>query len=113
MLSELRTGSLSPKNYYEICKSTMLNLIHNKDMAIVDAVRHLSKYLIEAHLSGKQNLAKLYESVQYTGNIIPRLYLMVIVGCAYMAIKDAPVCKIMQDIIEMSRGIQYPFVGFF
>jgi vacuolar protein sorting-associated protein 35 len=101
MLAELRTSALTPKNYYELY------------MAIFDALRHLTTYLNDAHSSGKHHLADLYELVQYAGNIIPRLYLMITVGGCYMAQKDAPVKEIMKDMMEMSRGVQHPTRGLF
>lgn len=82
-------------------------------MAVFDALRHLSSYLHDAHVSGKHHLADLYELVQYAGNIVPRLYLMVTVGTVYMAIPGAPVKEIMKDMIEMSRGVQHPTRGLF
>lgn len=42
-------------------------------MAVFDALRHLSSFLYDAHMSGKHHLADLYELVQYAGNIVPRL----------------------------------------
>ena len=60
MLSELRTSSLTPKHYYELY------------MAVLDALRHLSIYLYDAHTGGKHHLADLYELVQYCGHIVPR-----------------------------------------
>jgi vacuolar protein sorting-associated protein 35 len=52
----------------------------NLDMAVFDSLRFLSTYIKEAHLSGKQHCADLYEIVQYAGNIVPRMYLMITVG---------------------------------
>jgi hypothetical protein len=101
MLSELRTSSLSPKNYYKLY------------MAAFDALRHLSIYLYEAHTTGKHHLADLYELVQYCGNIVPRLYLMITVGAVYMSIPDAPIKEIMKDVMEMGRGVQHPTRGLF
>ncbi|CAK9787175.1 vacuolar protein sorting-associated protein 35 [Cutaneotrichosporon oleaginosum] len=101
MLSELRTSSLSPKQYYELY------------MAVFDSLRHLSTYLYEAHVDGRHHLADLYELVQYAGNIVPRLYLMITVGSVYMSIPDAPVREIMKDMLEMSRGVQHPTRGLF
>ncbi|QKX57262.1 uncharacterized protein TRUGW13939_04371 [Talaromyces rugulosus] len=98
-VSELRTSSLGPKQYYELY------------MAVFDALRHLSVYLRESH--PVNHLADLYELVQYAGNIIPRLYLMITVGTVYMAIEDAPVKEIMKDMMEMSRGVQHPVRGLF
>ena len=82
-------------------------------MAVFDALRYLSNYLFEAHTSGKSHLAYLYELVQYAGNIVPRLYLMITVGSAYMSVPDAPVKEIMKDMMEMSRGVQFPTRGLF
>lgn len=52
MLAELRTSSLSPKQYYELY------------MGVFDSLRYLSNYLHEAHGEGKHHLADLYELVQ-------------------------------------------------
>ncbi|KIJ98261.1 hypothetical protein K443DRAFT_680904 [Laccaria amethystina LaAM-08-1] len=101
MLAELRTSSLSPKQYYELY------------MAVFDALRHLSNYLYEAHTQSRHHLADLYELVQYAGNIIPRLYLMITVGSVYMSIPEAPVKEIMKDMMEMSRGVLHPIRGLF
>ncbi|KAF8972578.1 vacuolar protein sorting-associated protein 35 [Flammula alnicola] len=100
MLAELRTSSLSPKQYYELY------------MAVFDALRYLSNYLYEAHTQSRHHLADLYELVQYAGNIIPRLYLMITVGSVYMSIPEAPVKEIMKDMMEMSRGVLHPIRGF-
>ncbi|KAH8591599.1 vacuolar sorting protein 35 [Bisporella sp. PMI_857] len=99
LVSELRTSSLGPKQYYELY------------MAVFDALRHLSSYLKDSH--PVNHLADLYELVQYAGNIIPRLYLMITVGTVYMSIEDAPVKEIMKDMMEMSRGVQHPIRGLF
>ena len=82
-------------------------------MAVFDALRHLSNYLYEAHTAGRHHLADLYELVQYAGNIVPRLYLMISVGSVYMSIPDAPVKEIMKDMMEMSRGVLHPIRGLF
>ncbi|KAJ5918891.1 hypothetical protein N7454_010035 [Penicillium verhagenii] len=99
LVSELRTPSLGPKQYYELY------------MAVFDALRHLSVYLKENH--PVNHLADLYELVQYAGNIVPRLYLMITVGTVYMSVDNAPVKEIMKDMMEMSRGIQHPIRGLF
>jgi len=80
-------------------------------MGIFDALRYLSVHLRENH--PVNHLADLYELVQYAGNIIPRLYLMITVGTAYMAIEGAPVKELMKDMMDMSRGVQHPIRGLF
>jgi len=99
LVSELRTSSLGPKQYYELY------------MAVFDAMRYLSVHLRENH--PVNHLADLYELVQYAGNIIPRLYLMITVGTAYMSIEGAPVKELMKDMMDMSRGVQHPIRGLF
>ncbi|CAM1507426.1 Fc.00g070670.m01.CDS01 [Cosmosporella sp. VM-42] len=99
LVSELRTSSLGPKQYYELY------------MSVFDALRYLSVHLRENH--PVNHLADLYELVQYAGNIIPRLYLMITVGTAYMSIEDAPVKELMKDMMDMSRGVQHPIRGLF
>lgn len=99
LVSELRTSSLGPKQYYELY------------MSVFDALRYLSVHLRENH--PHNHLADLYELVQYAGNIIPRMYLMITVGTAYMAIPEAPVKELMKDMMDMSRGVQHPIRGLF
>lgn len=80
-------------------------------MAVFDALRYLSVHLRENH--PVNHLADLYELVQYAGNIIPRMYLMITVGTAYMSIDDAPVKELMKDMMDMGRGVQHPIRGLF
>ncbi|KAJ3411993.1 Vacuolar protein sorting-associated protein 35 [Chytridiales sp. JEL 0842] len=131
MLAELRTSSLTPKNYYELY------------MAIFDELRHLTSFLYEAHMSKRHHLSDLYELVQYAGNIVPRLYLMITVGSVYMRVSKErqtllaekglspttekvdgeeaggvdeevpPIKELMRDMLEMARGVQHPTRGLF
>jgi vacuolar protein sorting-associated protein 35 len=58
-------------------------------------------------------MADLYESVQHAGNIIPRLYLLITVGSAYIKTKEAPVKFILHDLFDMVKGVQQPIRGLF
>ncbi|GMG04420.1 hypothetical protein B5S33_g4904 [[Candida] boidinii] len=98
-LGELRTSVLTPKQYYELY------------ILVYDGLEYLASYLKENHPNN--HLADLYELVQYAGNIIPRLYLMITVGTVYMSVPDAPVKEVMKDMIEMCRGVQHPVRGLF
>ncbi|KAL3237353.1 retromer subunit VPS35 [Nakaseomyces bracarensis] len=100
MLTELRNPNLTPKQYYELY------------VMAFDSLSILSTYLIDNHPK-YHHLADLYELVQYTGNIIPRLYLMITVGTSYLRIPDAPTVEILKDMIEMCRGVQNPVRGLF
>lgn len=100
MLNELRTSLLSPKNYYELY------------ISITDELRYLEIYLLDEFQKGRQ-VNDLYELVQYAGNIVPRLYLLITVGLVY--IKSNPTLKrdLLKDLVEMCRGVQHPLRGLF
>lgn len=100
MLGELRTSLLSPKSYYELY------------MAISDELRHLETYLLDEFSKGRK-VADLYELVQYAGNIIPRLYLLITVGVVYIKNNELSRRDILKDLVEMCRGVQHPLRGLF
>jgi len=100
MLAELRTSLLSPKRYYELY------------MAIYDELRHLELFLVEEFQKGRK-VADLYELVQYAGNIVPRLYLLVTVGVVYIKCQEMSRKDILRDLVEMCRGVQHPLRGLF
>ena len=101
-LNELRTSSLNPKQYYELY------------ILIYDGLNYLSNYLKDNNKESNNNyLIDLYELVQYAGNIIPRLYLMITVGSVYMGLEDAPINEILNDMLEMCKGVQNPIRGLF
>ncbi|KAG5357301.1 Vacuolar protein sorting-associated protein 35 [Yarrowia sp. C11] len=99
LLAELRSSTLPPKQYYELY------------IVVFDALAYLGAFLKDSH--PQHHLADLYELVQYAGNIVPRLYLMITVGTVYMGMDDAPVKEIMKDMMEMCRGVQHPVRGLF
>ncbi|VVC98963.1 unnamed protein product, partial [Leptidea sinapis] len=100
MLGELRTSLLSPKSYYELY------------MAITDELRHLELYLLEEFQKGRK-VADLYELVQYAGNIVPRLYLLITVGLVYIKTNINLRRDLLKDLVEMCRGVQHPLRGLF
>nr|CAB3267638.1 vacuolar protein sorting-associated protein 35-like [Phallusia mammillata] len=100
LLKELRTSALTPKNYYELY------------MAVCDEMRHLQLFLTDEFQKGR-HVSDLYELVQYAGNIIPRLYLLVTVGVVYIKLKPGACETILKDLVEMCRGVQHPLRGLF
>lgn len=100
MLSELRTSMLSPKSYYELY------------MSITNELLHLETYLLDEFLKGRK-VADLYELVQYAGNIIPRLYLLITVGVVYIKSNELSRKDVLKDLVEMCRGVQHPLRGLF
>lgn len=100
MLGELRTSLLSPKSYYELY------------MAVTDELRFLEIHLLDEFQKG-QKVTDLYELVQYAGNIVPRLYLLITVGLVYIKSNPATKKSILKDLVEMCRGVQNPLRGLF
>ncbi|KAJ8340134.1 hypothetical protein SKAU_G00347670 [Synaphobranchus kaupii] len=100
MLGELRTSMLSPKSYYELY------------MAISDELHYLEIFLTDEFAKGRK-VTDLYELVQYAGNIIPRLYLLITVGVVYVRSFPQSRKEILKDLVEMCRGVQHPLRGLF
>lgn len=99
MLGELMTADLPPRLYYELYNSCF------------DTLSQLQEYLVEDHRN--HHLADVYEIVEYVGNVLPRLYLMITVGAAFLASGDAPKTEVLKDMLEMARGVQNPLRGLF
>lgn len=100
MLGELRTSLLSPKSYYELY------------MGVSDELRHLELFLLDEFNKGRK-VNDLYELVQYAGNIVPRLYLLITVGIVYIKFGDVAKKDVIKDLVEMCRGVQHPLRGLF
>jgi vacuolar protein sorting-associated protein 35 len=100
MVCELRTSQLSPRFYYEVY------------MLIFQELQHLATFFGDKSRHGRK-LTELYESVQHAGNILPRLYLLVTVGVAYIQSREAPGAEILRDMAELCKGVQHPIRGLF
>jgi len=81
-------------------------------MMTFDELAYLENHFIEEQRKGRK-MSDLYESVQHAGNIIPRLYLLITVGSAYIKTKEAPVKLILKDLLDMVKGVQQPIRGLF
>ncbi len=81
-------------------------------MAICDELRHLELFLLDEFQKGRK-VADLYELVQYAGNIVPRMYLLITVGLVYIKANEFSRRDILRDLVEMCRGVQHPLRGLF
>ena len=50
---------------------------------------------------------------QYSAHIVPRLYLLITVGSAYIRSKGKPAHELLTDLAEMLSGVQHPVRGLF
>lgn len=103
MLDKLRTSTLTPSQYNELF------------MSVTNELRHLSLYLDELidTDNGLEVGSTLYEKVQYNNSIIPRLYLMITVGSCMLKHRPELTRAVLDDLVEMSRGVQHPVRGIF
>lgn len=60
-------------------------------------------YLYDESVKNGRKVSELYELVQYAGNIVPRLYLIVTVGSVYIRHKEAPAKDVLKDLVEMCK----------
>jgi hypothetical protein len=100
MLGELRTGSLTPKAYYELY------------MSVFDHLGTLEAFFSAAVRAGTP-AADLYEAVQHAGNVLPRLYLMVTAGSVYIRSGQASSKDVLVDLMDYVKGVQHPMRGLF
>lgn len=101
--AELRapsTAQLAPKAYYDVYLSVCAEL------------RVLEMYAMETARRGAPVL-ELYERVQETPLVLPRLYLLVTAGSVYVKSQQAPAKDVLRDLVEMCSAVQHPQRGLF
>ena len=74
------------------------------DMMVFDELSELESHFIQEQKSGRK-MADLYESVQHASEVIPRLYLLITVGAAYVKTKEAAVKNVLSDLLDMVKGV--------
>lgn len=141
MLNELRTGLLLPKSYYDLFMR-VCDELHVLEMYFADVVAN-GKSVVELYqqvqhwyvfyrlwsrcfFNKKKNwrsrriLTKYFStgpffflSFIFSGNVLPRLYLLSTVGSVYLKTKEAPAKDILKDLVEMTKGVQHPMRGLF
>ncbi|GIX62890.1 vacuolar sorting protein 35, putative [Babesia caballi] len=100
VVSELRTSTLTPTNYYELY------------MKVFNELQMLSDFMGNEAKRG-MTLNQLYETVQQSCFILPRLYLLVMAGSHCIRGHVAPAKELLRDITELCRGVQHPVRGLF
>ncbi|KAI0566896.1 Vacuolar protein sorting-associated protein [Gracilaria domingensis] len=101
--AELRSNAaseLSPKLYYDVYLSVGAEL------------RVLENYAMESARRGAPVL-ELYERVQETPLVLPRLYLLITAGSVYIKSQQAAPKDVLEDLVEMCAGVQHPQRGLF
>lgn len=103
LASELRSPAasvLSPKAYYDVY------------LAVASELRLLEMHVSDLARRGASVLA-LYERVQETPLVLPRLYLLIAIGSVYVKSGQARPTDVLRDLVEMCGGVQHPQRGLF
>ena len=101
MVSNLRVGNVSPKEYYMLF------------MLVFDELNILELAFRDIYNRKKIKFSKIYEKVQYSNEIIPRLYLMITAGSVLIDTHEMTSSAVIQDLFQMLKGVQHPFRGLF
>jgi len=96
MLEDMKTNILSPIHYNELYQLVLSNL------------STLSINFQDTQFFSQRKVAELYETLQYTPSIVPRLYLLFTEAAAFIKAGHAKASAVMRDLIEMARGVQHP-----
>ena len=101
--AELRSNSailLSPKAYYGVY------------LSVCDELRVLEQHAME---SARRNspIRELYERVQETPLVLPRLYLLITTGSVFVKSMQSPAKDVLTDLVRMCAGVQHPQRGLF
>ena len=59
------------------------------------------------------NIIEFYKSVQQCVTVLPRVYLMIIVGTLLIEFKKADTKEVLEDLIESCNCVQHPKRGLF
>ncbi len=111
MVTELKNPALSPKSYYSICILLLYRAI--VVMTMFSSLKELEEFFLEQRAKKGRRMSDLYEAVQQAPDILPRLYLMMTAGSAFIGSKEVAAKEILTDLIEMAKGIQHPVRGLF
>mmetsp|Transcript_15148 Transcript_15148/g.62086 ORF Transcript_15148/g.62086 Transcript_15148/m.62086 type:complete len:155 (-) Transcript_15148:3627-4091(-) len=92
---------LSPKDYYEVY------------LAVSEELQIFGSVVVASARSGRTSVVDLYEKVQYTEHVTPRLYLLITIGSALVTTKQTLIEEVMSDLLTMCSAVQNPIRGLF
>lgn len=100
LISLLKIDLLTPSNYY---------LLYTE---IYDIIQGTIEYYIREETLRGIKIKYIYESVQQSQFLIPRLYLMIITGSIYLELYPKNYREILYDLINMVKCEQKPLRAF-
>jgi len=102
-LCDMSSGSLTPKNYYELYMRALDDMPNLEDYFLSIAVNESIPYAMK----------NIYEHVQYCPRVLPRLYLQISAGSALIRSKEETAHLVLNDLVEVVKCVQNPLRGLF
>ena len=100
LLSLLKIDVLTPSNYYLLYKD------------VIDLLQETIEYYIRDNVSKGIRIKYIYESIQQSQYLIPRIYLMIVCGSIYLELYPLKFNEIIFDLLNAVKCIQNPLRGF-
>ncbi|ETO08946.1 vacuolar sorting protein [Reticulomyxa filosa] len=127
MIGELRTSKQvieNNNNNLFLCQCFVCMCKKKKKMMVTSELAHLETHVMDKfrekqkanEATALEWLTELYNRVQFCGNIVPRLYLLITVASVKLkAYKEwhEDTMKTIFDVVELSKGVQHPTRGLF
>ena len=100
IISQLKTEFISTQHYYQLFTF------------IFDEILQIQSYF-RVEIKQGRNILEFYKSVQQCITVLPRVYLMIIVGSLILETKKADTKEVLEDLIEACNGVKHPIRGLF
>ena len=81
-------------------------------LKVYEELLPLKTYFLEEIKRGRR-IKEFFEAVQQCITVLPRLYLMIIVGNIYIEESPNDKKEILDEIMKMANGVQHPLRGYF
>jgi len=112
---------LTPKNYYElhmramdempVLEEYLLSLCHTPNATSHGGATNYNNQQLQS--SSPYTSKILYETVQYTPRVVPRLYLQICIGSVSIRTKSKYAISVMNELSEVCKCVQCPIRGLF
>ena len=100
IISELKTDFISVQLYYQLFTF------------IFDEILQIQSYFRKEIKQGR-NVLDFYKSVQQCITVLPRVYLMIIVGSLIIEDKKEESDEVLEDLFEACNSVKHPIRGLF
>ena len=100
ILGYLKTEFISTQLYYQLFTF------------VFDVILQIQSFF-RTEMKNGRNIYEFYKSVQQCITVLPRVYLMIIVGSLILETKSDDSSEVLDDLLEACNGVQHPLRGLF